>query len=162
MIINPFQSILSWFKHNDVGIHSHSEISELSYKHKEKKEDPSIFYTKQFERFALENIEIWRKMIEDWVIIGDILVVHFEDVVRHRMREIERILDFLKIEKNEDKQACLKYCNVDMYKRKPMKLERSPYTAKLRSIIYDSVKKVDSILVEFGHSGIPYSKYTVD
>ena len=52
-----------------------------------------------------------------------------EDVVSDRMREVERILDFLKIDKNEDKLACLKYCNVDMYKRKSMKLERSPYTA---------------------------------
>ena len=49
-----------------------------------------------------------RKIIEDWVFIGDVLVVHFEDVVSDRMREVERILEYQKIDKNEDKLTCIK------------------------------------------------------
>ena len=33
-----------------------------------------------FERFVLENIEIWRTIISDWVVVGgsSVHVVHFE------------------------------------------------------------------------------------
>ena len=30
----------------------------------------------------MENIVVWRKIVEEWVIVGDVLVVHFEDVLR--------------------------------------------------------------------------------
>ena len=87
-------------------------------------------------------------------------MVHFEDVASDRITEVERILGFLDIEKDEDRLACLQYCNVDMYQRKSKKLERSPFTDKLRIVIDDSISKVDNILVQYGHQGIPYIKYS--
>ena len=88
-------------------------------------------------------------------------MVHFEDVISDRITEVERILGFLNIEKDEDRLACLQHCNVDMYQRNSKKLERSPFTDKLRSVVDGSISKVDSILVQYGHQGIPYGKYSL-
>ena len=79
--MNPFQAILSWYRDNTVGFHSHSDMALLARQHSSQ-EDTSIFSSKQFERFTMENIVVWRKIIEDWVIVGDFLVVHFENVLR--------------------------------------------------------------------------------
>ena len=162
MIRNPFRAILSWFRHNEIGPHSTSEISSLAYGSRERTEDQSVFYTDKFEKFALENIDKWTTLIEDWVILGDVLVVHFENVVSDRMAEIERILEFLKIKKNEERLACLKYCNVDMYKRKSTKFSQSPFTDNLKTTINKSIAKVNKMLLKYGHSGIPYDKYGID
>ena len=127
MIRNPFKAILSWFRHHEVGPHSSSEISSLAYKSRERSEDQSIFYTEKFEKFALGNIDKWRSLVEDWVILGDIIVVHFETVISDRIGQIERILKFLNLEKNDQRLDCLKNCNVDMYQRKPKRLENNPF-----------------------------------
>ena len=162
MIRNPFKAILSWFRHHEVGPHSTSEISSLAYKSRERSEDQSIFYTEKFEKFALENIDKWRTLVEDWVILGDVIVVHFETVISDRIGQLERILKFLNLKKNDQRLECLKYCNVDMYKRKSKKLEKSPFSEELRAKINDKINKVNRLLLKYGHAGIPYDKYNAD
>ena len=38
------------------------------------KSNQNIFYSKKFEKFALENIDKWRSLVKDWVILGDIML----------------------------------------------------------------------------------------
>ena len=161
LIRNPFQSILSWYRHNEVGPHSESEVGQLALSSWQREEDQNIFFSEQFQRFARQNIQTWKQIIEDWVIVGDVLVVHFEDVLSDRMYEVGRILDFLNLERNETRLACLQYCKVDMYKRNSRKLEMSPYTAETRDIINQSIKSADKLLVKHGHPGIPLHRYSI-
>ena len=126
-----------------------------------KQENVQLYFTQKFRNFATKSILKWRKIIEDWVILGDILVVHYEDVLQDKMKEIKRILKFLQVEPDERRMTCLKQSVVDMFKRKSKKISKSPFSSDLSDIIRQHIDHMDSLLHEFGHPGIPYNKYKI-
>ena len=103
-----------------------------------------LLHYNNFERFVLENIHIWRTIIEDWVRVGDILVVHYENILQDRNTELNKILRFLGVEIDETRMKCVNYCDNDMYKRKVTTADQSspPYTdfVKLRVRVRVKVK----------------------
>ena len=122
-----------------------------------------LLHYNNFERFVLENIHIWTTVIEDWVRVGDILVVHYENILEDRTTELKKILNFLDVEVNETRIKCVEYCKNDMYKRKVTTINQSspPYTDFLRKEIDKSMQYIDDLLVEFEHESLPFVKYNV-
>ena len=120
-----------------------------------------LHYSKNFERFVLQNILSWRVLIEDWVVLGNLTVIHFENVLTNKTREISRVLQFLELNIDSDRMKCVEYYNFDIYQRKHQSLETSPFTEKSRRIVTESILSVDRTLTEYGHDGIPFEKYSI-
>ena len=120
-----------------------------------------LYYSKNFERFVLENVHSWRLIIQDWVVIGNVTVIHFEDVLSNKTREIEKVLEFLELNIDPSRLECVKYCRFDMFQRSHQRLEPSPYSENLRRIVTESIMAVDAILTQYGHAGIPFEKYSI-
>ena len=120
-----------------------------------------LLHYNNFERFVLENINIWKTVIEDWVRVGDILVVHYENILQNRTTEITRILNFLDVEIDETRMKCVEYCKDDMYKRKVATTDQSPppYTEVLKKEVDINIRYIDNLLVEFKHPSLPVEKY---
>ena len=116
------------------------------------------FYSKEFEQFANVNIEKWTRIVQDWVELGDTLVVHLEDVVDDKIFQIRRILKFLGIVPDERRLKCVKYGNFDIFKRKPIIFENSPYVFGPEKI-HQNIEKANKILLRYGHSRLPIEKY---
>ena len=120
-----------------------------------------LHFSKNFERFVLQNIISWRTSIEDWVVLGNVTVIHFENVLTNKTREIIKVLKFLELNMDSDRLHCMAFYNFDMYQRKHQSLEKSPFTDKIRRIVNDSILSVDRILTQYGHAGIPFENYSI-
>ena len=120
-----------------------------------------LHYSKNFERFVLENIVSWRTLIEDWVVLGNVTVIHFENVLTNKTAEIIKVLQFLGLNMDSDRLQCVELYNFDMYQRKQQILETSPFTDKIRRIVNESILSVDRTLTQHGHPGIPFEKYSI-
>ena len=175
LIRNPFKAILSWYKHLIHGIHSNTAFEtsgwlniawnwlfiKNSYFWEEKEVRLPLH---NFERFTLENVNIWRTTIEDWITLGEVHVVHYENVLENRMTEIEKILNFLQITIQKWRLSCVKFCNLDMYLRKNgthTQFEVSPYSRLLKNVIWKNILDVNEMLVSYGHDGLPLDKYII-
>ena len=97
-------------------------------------------------------------MIEDWVILGNILVVHYEDVVEDKMKEMKRILEFLNVEPEEKRLSCLQKSNVNIFKRKQHKLNSNPFHGSLSKAIKFHIDYVNDLLLKLRHPTVPYIK----
>ena len=153
MIRNPFKAMVSYFRHSVLGFHSSAEISSQNL------ENIGVFYTPLFEEYAYSHIKKWRAIAEDWVTVGDVLVVHYEDVMEDRKHEVERMLEHLNIARDSRRLDCLQYADLSLYKRRTKKLTHSPYSRALADTIWENIGHVDRLLVRMGHKGIPYGKY---
>ena len=120
-----------------------------------------LHYTKNFERFVLQNILSWRDSIEDWVVLGNVTVIHFENVLINKTREITKVLKFLELNIDPDRIQCVAHYNFDIYQRKHPSLETSPFTEKIRRIVNESIISVNKTLTQYGHAGIPFEKYSI-
>ena len=154
MIRNPFRAMLSFFRHSIHGFHSGSEASR-----DKSKENIGLFYTTRFAAYVQSHILKWRAVVEDWVTAGDILVVHYEDLVDDKNAELERMLDYLKIKVDKRRLECLKTADLTLFKRKTKALTHSPYSTSMANTVWSHIHAVDKLLVKMGHKGIPYHKY---
>ena len=114
--------------------------------------------TDDFEKFALNQINKWRDIILDWVILGrEVLVVYFEDFVKNKTNQMEKILDFLKVSKNLDRINCVKFATLDFYRRRNNYGLDLKISMDLRKKVIKVAKEVDTILKKFGQSSFPLS-----
>ena len=83
--------------------HFHDNINFLNNPSYLKSEKPvcCINFLQQLTLYRLSlkyySVVTFRTVIEDWVRLGNIHVVHFENVLSNRVKELRRILDFLDI-----------------------------------------------------------------
>ena len=117
------------------------------------------FYTAEFEQYAADNIEKWTRVAQDWVELGDTLVVHLEDVVENKDLQIRRILSFLGIDPDERKLKCVKHGNFDIFKRQSLKFERSPFPEHIVEKINNQIEIVNKTLLKYGNRPLPTEKY---
>ena len=114
------------------------------------------------EKFTVEALYIWKTAIEDWISLGKVHIVHYENVLERRIVEIRKILNFLDIPIQNWRLDCVKYCNVDMYLRKNRKKPKtSPYSRFLKNLIWKNINEVNDMLTRNGHEQLPLDKYTV-
>ena len=162
MIRNPFNAIVSTYRHIRFGVHSNSDILtriNIVSALRLKKDETKKININDFETFAIKHIMIWRNIIEDWIKLGEVLVVHFEDVVEDKVSEVERILGFLNIPLDTRRIECMKYANLDFYRRNSPKLQQNLFSEKLSNLFKNNVERVNDLLHKFGHRKIPYNKY---
>ena len=146
--------MISYFRHIIQGFHSRSEASK-----KKKKENIGVFYTEVFEAYAYSHIKKWRTIVEDWVIAGDVVVIHYEELRENKVAELEKMLNHLQIPLDRRRLSCVEYADLNVFKRTKNKLKHSPYSKGLSRIIWKHIGEVDRLLVRMGHKGIPYHKY---
>ena len=116
-----------------------------------KEEEKKAFNVKEFEKFAVIHIKVWREIIENWIKLGEVLVIHFEEVVDDKVAEVERMLIYLNFDKDKRRMECMKYADLNFYRRNSPKLRQNPYTEQLSNIIKNNIDIVNNILVQFGH-----------
>ena len=94
--------------------------------------------------------------------LGDIHVVHYEKVLRKRVAELSRILNFLGLEIDQKRMSCVEYCENDMYKRKGEKqtFSQLQFTEVMNREIVKNILYIDALLQKFGHEGIPFDLYS--
>ena len=114
------------------------------------------------EEFVRECINVWRAVAEDWVRLGDIHVVHYENVLTKRVDELSRILNFLGLEIDQKRMSCVEFCENDMYKRKAENQSFSPlqFTEVMKKEIVKNILYIDALLQKYGHEGIPFDLYS--
>ena len=158
MIRNPYRAILSAYQHQMNGVHSGSDVQLRNniveaLENRNKKID-----TEDFEKFAFNQINKWRDIILDWVILGrEVLVVYFEDFVKNKTNQMEKVLDFLKVSKNLDRINCLRFATLDFYRRRNNYGLELKISKNLTKKVIKVTKEVDTILKKFGHSSLPLS-----
>ena len=158
MVRHPYRALLSAYQHLMNGVHSGSDVQLRNniveaLENRDKKIDKD-----DFEKFALDQINSWRDIILDWVILGkEVLVVYFEDFVQNKAKQMERVYDFLKISKNQERMNCVKFATLDFYRRRNKYGNDLKISKNLKKKVTKIVKEVDKILKKFGHSSLPLS-----
>ena len=147
LIRNPFSAILSMFRHIHFGFHSSSDIAlKEDILSVFSAENLNLYFTKKFRKFAAKSIQKWRNIIDDWVILGDVIIVHHEDFLSDKMEQMERILKFLRVEPDQQRLSCLKFSTVDMFRRKSRALPENPFSGTLSSTIRQHINQVNYLL----------------
>ena len=164
LIRNPFRSVLSAFRHDKFGIHANTDyglktdiLTALLYQG----DDRNRINITEFEQAALGLVNSWREIVENWVKLGEVLVVHYEDVVSDKVAEVERMLRYLKMTPDKGRMECMKYASLDVYKRYGQRGWEQLYSQQLATVFRENIARVDRLLVQYGHRGIPYNKYTI-
>ena len=103
---------------------------------------------------------IFRTVIEDWVRLGNVHVVHFENVLSRRVRELSRILDFLDIKIDQKRMSCVDFCENDMFKRTADNQTSLQFTDIIKNEIEKNIQFVDQLLEKYGHDRIPFELYS--
>ena len=124
-----------------------------------KQDENKMINVEHFETFALRHINLWREIIEHWITLGEVLVVHFEDVVDDKVFEVERVLGFLNTALDKRRMECMKYASLDFYRLRSKMVEQNLYAEKLSSMFKKNIHIANDLLLQFGHRGIPYAKY---
>ena len=119
----------------------------------------NMINVKGFEKFALSHIKLWREIIEHWIKLGEVLVVHFEDVVDDKVYEVERVLGFLHTALDKRRMECMKYASLNFYRRRSKIRQQSLFSEQISSIFIKNIDIVNDLLVQFGHRWLPYAKY---
>ena len=161
LIRNPLRAILSAYKHKLNGVHSGTEaIMRNNLGRLINKPAENIIRISQLENFALEQIENWKNIIKDWVTVGQVIVVFFEDVEEDKVRELTRIFQFLDLPVNENRLNCIRNAPIDLYKRKTSAYpEMSMFSENLKDKIASTIDQVNAILKVFGHQQLPAHYY---
>ena len=158
MIRNPYRAILSAYQHQMNGVHFGSDVQLRNNIVEALENRNKKIGTDDFEKFALNQINKWRDIILDWVILGrEVLVVYFEDFVKNKTNQMEKILDFLKVSKNLDRINCVKFATLDFYRRRNNYGLDLKISMDLRKKVIKVAKEVDTILKKFGQSSFPLS-----
>ena len=61
----------------------------------------------------------------DWIILKNAVVVHFEDFIKDRRKEMMRILNHFNIEVDETRKECALNLSFEKYKRKSLNTDYS-------------------------------------
>ena len=81
------------------------------------------------------------------------VVVHFEDFIKDRRKEMMRILNHLDIEVDETRKECALNLSFEKYKRKSLNTEYS-FSEKVIKVVEDKMELVNKVLKQIGHKQI--------
>ena len=87
-------------------------------------------------------------------------MVHFENVLSRRVRELSRILDFLDIKIDQKRMSCVDFCENDMFKRTADNQTSLQFTDIIKNEIEKNIQFVDQLLEKYGHDRIPFELYS--
>ena len=81
------------------------------------------------------------------------VVVHFEDFIKDRRKEMMRILNHLDIAVDETRKECALNLNFEKYKRKSLNTEYF-FSEKVIKVAEDKMELVNKVLKQMGHKQI--------
>ena len=136
LIRNPYEAILSSYRHKMFGVHSGTDV-QLRLGIMDALKNPvndNFENDEQFEIFSLQHLEHWKNIILDWINNADkILIVFYEDFIEDKMRQIEKVLDHLQIQVDQNRLQCVKFSSLNFYKRQTYtKLEKNVFSKKFK------------------------------
>ena len=122
------------------------------------------------------EVNEWLQTTLHWIINGEIkatkiiklknisvpptslLIVHYENVIENTRQELENILNFLKLEIDEERMKCVLKHSRGRFKRKHGKYSNNIFTLfnqSQRESISNIIKNLDRIIQKHGFEGIP-------
>ena len=81
------------------------------------------------------------------------VVVHFEDFIKDRRKEMMRILNHFNIEVDETRKECALNLSFEKYKRKSLNTDYS-FSEKVTKVVEDKKELVNKVLKQMGHKEI--------
>ena len=136
IIRNPFPALVSSWRHV-IGDDTIDPDHEDHYEH--------------FQKSALSEVQVWRDIAVDWLLVGrEVMVVHYEDMVRDTRKQLERVLDFLNFNASEDRLKCVESFSFSKYKRRRRGIRREWFGQQLFRAVEEAVGEVNIILKEIG------------
>ena len=155
LIRDPLGAVLSAYRHQMFGVHSGSEIrlrTNLLAALSTRERQHENIDQEHFARFALEQLDMWRNIIIDWVVLGtEVLVVHYEDFLEDKIGQLRKIIRFLGLTEDPRRLQCVQFASLEFYKRPPTNLRKKLFTDQLKSQFYKVVEEVNTILKKHGH-----------
>jgi len=134
IIRNPFTAIMSHW--NYAKTLSHTVVA-----------TDKTFCTQDFQMFTFRSISRWLELIEDWVIWSpNLLVVFYEDLVDNPIRELEKMIKYLKMPTNPERINCLSpHVSGNFHRTGQVKVD--PFTPDHQSLIGWAAEKANSTLI---------------
>lgn len=151
VIRNPFKALIS-HRHLDIGGHT-------GYAPK------AQFIGKGWAEFVTLKIMLWKEFYIDWLTQcqpSGIHITHYEDVKRDVLKEMERILTYLKLKHDAKRLQCVGQHTDGLFKRKPSKnvpLDNNPFTQELKNLVYEAIDELNSALKRSGKLPLPLDLY---
>ena len=137
------------------GVHSGSEIrlrTNLLAALSTRERQHENIDKEHFARFALEQLDMWRNIIMDWVVLGtEVLVVHYEDFLEDKIGQLRKIIKFLGLTEDTRRLQCVQFASLEFYKRPRTNLKEKLFSDQLKSQFYKVVEEVNIILKRHGH-----------
>lgn len=179
LLRNPIEAIISWWNHvqSDAiitgGLSSDDlESSILSDKfcHFAQAEARYSVYSSRLYFFVIFNFlptyRIWRDLHLDWIsMVPNLALFHFEHFKRDRVKETQRLLNFLRVPKADPARLrCLARHSFDLHKRKT-KVSKS-MLAKLKTVcpvaialVEKAISDVSQLLESESYDTLPLELY---
>ena len=129
LIRNPFDCLIAWWHHNlanspnDLGVD------------KDRLRRSLFDGSEDFCRFAQSEIQMWREMYLDWILLADrVVVVHYENFREGKIGELSKMLRFMGIPLDEGRLGCVERMELNDYNRRGIELEENPYCQVARFV----------------------------
>lgn len=149
---DPHESIIAWWNHNLAGSAFSLGI--------DKEELVESLRTREFCSFAQSEVEIWRELALDWILLGeDVMVMHHEVFKLDAVGELKRLLAFLKIPPDGKRLSCLEKHPLNFWNRGGVKLLANPYCDVAGQMISEAMIDVSQALIYKGHDPLPFHLY---
>ena len=106
MIRNPYKAIVSYWNFKSTNSHTDTVSSET-------------FHRKRFQNFIVVGIERWLELITDWIEQGkDVYFIFYKDLVDAPTGKIRKLLNYLKLNIDEDRLHCIELHSSGSFHRK--------------------------------------------
>ncbi|XP_002736609.1 sialate:O-sulfotransferase 1-like [Saccoglossus kowalevskii] len=131
LIRNAYDSLISFFDYKSRG-----QVPNEAYRN-----NPN------FTNWAIIKQEKWLNLVVSWFESGKpFMVVHYEDMVKDTLKEVERILQYLNIKFTPERRRCVKNDIEGVYHRKNKeKFTFDPFTRKLHTLIDKDIDIVNQL-----------------
>ena len=124
------------------------------------------------------QIERWKTVVQDWVMLSHPLVLHYENIKRNPYKELKKILLYLDLKPSSSRmrevalydmgihvkldmrgEGMEENLTFDVYRRKKIDIKKDPFTKGLREKAAEAVEEVNDLLKRFGHQQLPVEEY---
>ncbi|XP_006818797.1 sialate:O-sulfotransferase 1-like [Saccoglossus kowalevskii] len=145
LIRNPYDSLISFYQYRTI-----RHLTLESYRN-----------NLDWINWAKRKHEKWLNLVEDWFKSGKLfLVVHYEDIVKNPLEEVERMLNFLNITFTPERRNCVQNdIEGAFHKQHKEQFRFDPFTKELHRLINTDIQIVNRLLQSRNETPIPEPTY---